>query len=279
MRVAWLTDLHLDHATDSQRDALYAECQASTADGFLITGDIATGPLVCDSLRELGDVCNRPLYFVLGNHDFYNSRMDRVRREVSDLCGIQTNLHYLTDQFSTALSENVGLVGEDGWGDGTEGDYENSTVRLSDFALIEDFAELSPDQWKDHLRALGAESEDRLRPKLQKALERFATVIVATHVPPYREACWYEGHTTDDNWAPFFVCGQMGNLLTEMALEHPARRIVVFCGHTHHPGMVSMTDNLTVVTGGAHYGAPGITGILEIGSAECLWRVNGCQPL
>lgn len=38
-------------------------------------------------------------------------------------------------------------------------------------------------------------------------------VIVATHVPPYRESCWYEGKISDDNWAPFFVCGQVGEVL------------------------------------------------------------------
>ena len=36
------------------------------------------------------------------------------------------------------------------------------------------------------------------------------SVIVLTHVPPFREACWYQGHTTDDHWAPFFVCGEVG---------------------------------------------------------------------
>ncbi|MFM7113065.1 MAG: Eco57I restriction-modification methylase domain-containing protein, partial [Planctomycetota bacterium] len=36
---------------------------------------------------------------------------------------------------------------------------------------------------------------------------------VATHVPPFREACWHEGELSDDQWAPHFTSVVMGDAL------------------------------------------------------------------
>ncbi len=273
MRVAWLTDPHFNHAHAAAWDAFHESLVAVQPDALLITGDISEGEDVVYQLGRLAASFAGAIYFVLGNHDFYQATIALTRRQIVDACGTEPRLTYLTNEFEIPLSQAVGLVGEDGWGDATVGDYENSPVRLADFAHIEDFRHGDAALRKHQLQMLGVDAADRLRPKLEEALQRFATVIVATHVPPFREACWYEGHTTDDLWAPFFVCGKLGELLLEVAAQFPHRRLVVFCGHTHHPGTAQVTDNLTVVTGEAEYGTPRLTGWLDISEDGCHWSL------
>jgi hypothetical protein len=98
-------------------------------------------------------------------------------------------------------------------------------------------------------------------------------VLVATHVPPCREACWYEGKTTDDNWAPFFVCGAVGRILRSASESRPDCQFTVLCGHTHNAGVANITANLIVYTGAADYGRPDIEGLVTI-AAEAIDITN-----
>jgi hypothetical protein len=88
--------------------------------------------------------------------------------------------------------------------------------------------------------------------------------LIATHVPPFCESCWYEGKTTDDNWAPFFVCGSVGRVLQQTSQVRPQSMFTVLCGHTHHEGVATMRDNLVVYTGAAEYGSPEVEGTIDI---------------
>ena len=143
--------------------------------------------------------------------------------------------------------------------------YSASTsVRLHDFELIADFQKAGPNVWQSMLRDLGSESAERLQSKLARLPHDWEQLIVATHVPPYREACWYQGETTDDNWAPFFVCGQVGDVLRDFAKAHPSKQITVLCGHSHHAGTATICENLTVLTGSADYGRPTVQQVLEL---------------
>ena len=60
--------------------------------------------------------------------------------------------------------------------------------------------------------------------------------MVATHLPPLREACWHEGQISDDEWAPHFTCKAIGDVLLEIVPDFPDREVSVYCGHTHSPG-------------------------------------------
>lgn len=271
MRVAWITDPHLNHADLKAWEHFVASLRQESVDAMLITGDISEGPDVAFQLDRLASAFIGPIYFVLGNHDFYQSSVQAARRMAVDLCRKRANLTYLTDSFSVKMAPQVAIVGEDGWGDATVGDFERSPVVLADFQFIADFQPLMPDERKRKLQRFGQEAADRLQPKLVAAFKQAKVVAVATHVPPFREACWYRGRTTDDLWAPFFVCGQIGKVLEDSAAAFPNHEIVVFCGHTHHRGVARLRDNLTVVTGDAMYGKPQITGLLEMSNSSCRW--------
>ncbi len=264
MQLVWITDPHLNHVSADVWDEWIAECQSYNADHFLISGDVSEGDDVTDQLRRLSDALGQPIHFVLGNHDFFKSSIAETRRKVIETARERPPLHYLTDLEPVRLSSKVFLVGEDGWGDATTGDYERSTVRLNDFALIDDFRHSLSSEWKDQLRRLGEQSALRLQQKLAQLPEEAAAVLVVTHVPPFREACWYEGRTTDDNWAPFFVCGEVGKVLRAAAQSRPQCKWTVLCGHTHNEGVARIAKNLTVYTGSADYGHPKVEGCIEV---------------
>ena len=84
-------------------------------------------------------------------------------------------------------------------------------------------------------------------------------------MPPYCEACWYEGRTTDKNWAPFFVCGEVGDALRAFSSDNPDQETTVICGHTHHAGVVQIAENQIVYTGAADYGNPSTEGVVFVG--------------
>jgi Icc protein len=268
VRLVWITDPHLNHVSDYDREAWFQQIASHGPNGVVISGDISEGDGVVLHLAGIADRLSIPIYFVLGNHDFYKSSIRQTRQRVVYACRQQRQLIYLTDSPPIVLGDNCYLVGEDGWGDATEGDYENSYVRLNDFRLIDEFIQSDPIGWKRRLQELGSESATRLKSKLDTLPGDASEVLVVTHVPPFRESCWYEGRTTDDHWAPFFVCGQVGNVLLKAAESNPERRIIVLCGHAHHAGIAEINENLVVHTGAAEYGKPSIEATIELTSSR-----------
>lgn len=238
------------------------------AQGIVITGDISEGDDVVFQLRRMAEALNTPIYFVLGNHDFYRSSFHATRQAVIHACREHPLLHYVTDLSAIEMAPAAYLVGDDGWGDATVGDFDKSTIRLNDFPQIEDFNEAPTTGWKRQLHELGAESAERLKAKLLALPADTKQVLVLTHVPPFREACWYEGKTTDDNWAPFFVCGQLGTTMREFSETRPQCQFRVLCGHTHHAGIAQISPNLIVHTGAAEYGRPNLEGMVSLTTQE-----------
>ena len=273
MRLAWTTDIHLNHVPSLIRERFLGLVAAQDCDGIVISGDIAESADVVRHLQVLADTVTVPVFFVLGNHDFYGSSIGATVQKVIRACRENDRLRYLTDMPAVPLDtfgrqDRTYLVGEDGWGDATEGDFEQSYVRLNDFVQIRDFCESEPTTWKQTLEHLGARSADRLAAKLRAIPEDAQQILVVTHVPPFREACWYEGRTTDDHWAPFFVCGQVGRVLRDISQSRPQCNYSVLCGHTHHSGIARLEPNLTVFTGSACYGKPEIVTILNVTASD-----------
>jgi Icc protein len=272
VRLVWTTDPHLNHVPVQQWERWVTLIASHGADGILISGDISEGDDVVFQLHRIAQSLDVPIYFVLGNHDFYQSSIGATRQSVIHAGRENPQLHYLTDSSAIELADGTYLVGEDGWGDAIEGNYEGSPIRLNDFPLIEDFSSTDPTLWKQQLHDLGAESAERLSAKLNDLPTDARNVLVITHVPPYRDACWYQGKTTDDDWAPFFVCGQVGRALRRASESRPQCQFKVLCGHTHHAGVANIAPNLVVHTGAADYGNPDVEGLVTIAGDAILIR-------
>ncbi|MFO0693901.1 MAG: metallophosphoesterase [Polyangiales bacterium] len=262
--LSWATDVHLDFLEDDERRAFARSVAATGCEGLLLTGDISDHRALARHLVELADAIDAPVWFVLGNHDYYHGSVASGREAVRALARRFTRLVWLHDADVLTLRPDVALVGVDGWGDARLGAPDTTPILLNDFRLIEELAWLSIDARNAALRAFGDESARVLERKLATALEGHARVIVATHVPPFREACWHEGALSGDEWLPFFTCHAVGEVLLRAADAQPSRRIEVYCGHTHSPGIAHLRDNLVVHTGGAEYGRPAVAGRIVI---------------
>ncbi len=264
MRMVWATDIHLNFLAPDERAKFFASIVAQQADGVFVTGDIAEAPTLVALLDEMHQAVQIPVYFVLGNHDYYFSSVRHVRLSLTAWCENQTGVRYLPISGVVRLTPTTVLVGQDGWGDGRYGDYQRSPVRLTDQVLIEDFQGLDRAKTWLKLKALGDREAEEMGNVLREALAVSSQVICLTHVPPFKEACWYEGKIGNDDWLPFFTCKAVGDVLIDVAEQHPQHAISVYCGHTHHEGSVTIRPNLTVITGSAEYGAPRISEVLEI---------------
>ncbi|MEX0643659.1 MAG: metallophosphoesterase [Pirellulales bacterium] len=264
-RVSWLTDVHLNFLRPPEVSAFLQRVAADNPDALLLGGDVAEAPTLVADLERIDEQLARPIYFVLGNHDFYRGSIASVRRQVAALCARRPTLIYLTQQTEPIeLAPGVGLVGHDGWADARVGDYENSEIMLNDYLLIEELAHTSKSRRRELLEAMGDETAAHFRRLLPLALDRFPRVVLLTHVPPMREACWHMGRISDDAWAPHFTCKAAGDSILEIMAGRPDRELTVLCGHTHSPGEVRPQSNVVIHTGHAEYGQPKVQRVLTL---------------
>ena len=152
MRLAWLTDIHLNFVDAIRLDELFASVR-DRADAVAISGDIAESRDVCHYLRTIEEIVQKPIYFVLGNHDFYRGSIPQVRRMVAGLASESEYLKYLTAMQVAELTPTTAIIGHDGWADGRLGDFRRSNVILSDHTLIAEIA-----RWFDGFSARQGQS-------------------------------------------------------------------------------------------------------------------------
>jgi predicted phosphohydrolase len=271
MQIAWATDVHFDAAGEAAFDHFCTQVRRSRAEALLIGGDIATGISTETYLRDMERLIHLPIYFVLGNHDYYGSSIVDVRARMGGL-GVP-GVSWLCQEGIVALSTSTALVGNGGWADATLGDFEHAPL-MTDFFSIEELfkcigVEDLLDGFKDRtrlqakLQALGKESAEQLRPSLERAVGEFEHVVVLTHVPPFREAAWHGGVISPDHWLPNVTCHSIGRVIRQQARAHPEVEFTVLCGHTHGEGRAQIEPNLEVMTRAADYSTPDFT-VLEV---------------
>ena len=269
MRLAWLTDVHLNFIDALTMERFFGSV-AERADAVAISGDIAESHDVYHYLRKIEEIVKKPIFFVLGNHDFYQGSISQVRRLVAEVANESEHLKYLTTMGVEALTPRTAMIGHDGWADGRLGDYENSDVILNDHLLVAELAvcwngvDLDKRRLRPILAALGDEAAQHFESVVEAAASEYPNVIAVTHVPPFREAAWYQGKTSDDNLLPYFASRVVGDVMEKVMQAHPQSNLLVLCGHTHGGGEIKILDNLRVRTGEAEYGRLRINAIVAV---------------
>ncbi len=254
--LAWATDIHLDFVSAREVSALAEELARTGPDGVVLSGDLSSAPTLVEHLEALADQLARPIYFVLGNHDYYGGSIAGVRARMRELTATSRWLRWLPACGVIDLGGGWSLVGHDGWGDARAGDVHGSQVYLNDWRAIGELAGLPRPDRIAALQALGDEAAAHLRATVPVALAQTSRLLVVTHVPPFADACWHEGRRSAPDWLPWFTGVAAGEVLAAELAARPACRALVVCGHTHGSGAVDVLPNLRVLTGGARYGAP-----------------------
>lgn len=258
MRIAWLTDIHLEFLSHGEVDAFFESLLAEDPEAVLVGGDTGTATTFSRFLSGMEERLQRPIYFVLGNHDFYGGSIPEVRRAAAALAARSRWLRWLPDAGVVPLTNRTGLMGHGSWADGRLGSGAGSNVLLNDYLQIRDFLPLGHQERFQKLNELGDEAAVFVEGLLPAAAERFDDLLFLTHVPPFREAAWHEGQASADDWLPHFSCKAVGDALVRVMTAHPGCSMTVLCGHTHGEGEVRLLKNLLVRTAGAEYGRPRI---------------------
>lgn len=263
MKLAWLTDVHLDHAASAERERLVGDVRDAGADAVLLGGDTATAVSLGAQLRMFRDRVGIPVYFVLGNHDCYGSSIAETRELAARLTASNEGLTWLGASDVVRLTERSALIGHDGWGDAGFGNVE-TRVRLNDFLMIKELRLPVRARLLAVLKQLGDEAGTHFRRVGIEAARTYDNIITLTHVPPFRQAAWHEGAESNADWLPFFACRAAGEALLDVMRDHPEKKMTVLCGHTHGGGRYEAAANIEVLTGPAVYGDPRIQRVIEV---------------
>ena len=268
MKLAWLTDIHLNFLKVESRQTYYESILATGCDALIISGDIAEAPSLIDILNEMVGQIKKPIYFIVGNHDYYRGSINDVRKELAELSTANANLFWLSSSGLQQLPNKTILLGQDGWADGRLGDYQNSPVSLNDSRMIDDLFQekmLGRQQLLRKMQALADMDASALKNDLTQAIRHQPQkIIVLTHVPPFKEVSQHMGQVSDDNYLPYFSSKAIGDVLMSVAIENPSIDFLVLCGHTHSDAESQLLTNLVVKAGKAEYYKPAIQEIIVV---------------
>jgi len=279
MRIAWCADLHLNFVPlfDSALEQLVIQANKAEADMLVVCGDISGGGKgLEDALIAMERWSNIPVRFCLGNHDYYGLSFDEahkitrdvVEHSITDSFGKGHLLSWLSDGVIESLSDDTVLIGHDSWYDARAGLLRGRVI-LNDFQHIKDLRPFSayarvPEPLVLKVREIADEAAVYFDTKLPEALGQARKVILATHVPPFPQAAWYNGQQSEPDYLPFYCSVAVGNVLVRHMEANQDKELLVLCGHTHGEGEAQILPNLRVLTAKAKYGHPKLQGVIEV---------------
>lgn len=250
----WYTDTHLDKKTPWAKANFFRHLKKEDPTGIFLTGDISSGAMLTLDLTLLAKSVNCPIYFVLGNHDYWFSSFEETHDKVRKLCQKYTNLVWLTESDVIHLTPDVALIGAEGWYDVRIGDpkYLKPTF---DWMLIKDFRKLS--SWEKRVELFRQKSEESchiLVDKIEKCIEqKCKNIYLLTHVPPWKEATRDEGTFMEKIWLPYNVNLALGKAIEESMEDLKKRQLTVLCGHTHTQRNILVSRNVNCLVGDGNY--------------------------
>lgn len=279
-RFVWITDIHFSALDDEKIQSYCDQILRCQPDGILLTGDISDSSTSDQYLTQLATALKVPIYFVLGNHDFYGSSFDQVQIQMQHLCHHVPHLFWLNASDPLPLTADTGVIGHNAWNDAQGNTFLTTGGLISDYLGVQDLAQsisndvkvrwrvLIANQGKEplqrKLQALGVDIATILRAKLLSALSQYRHVILLTHFPPFTELNLHHGQIWID-WQPHIVCQALGQMIHEVMAQFPDHQLLALCGHVHEIGARWILPNVLALSGGVCVGEPGIQRVLELG--------------
>lgn len=246
----WLTDPHLKPWTRRKLLNLILDDKPKSV---LLTGDISYGPTLLGDLEYLAKKAGRPIHFVLGNHDYHFSSIEKVHEGVRELCRKYKNLIWMTEAGVVPLTDEVCTIGTEGWYDVLIGNPKFIKYTF-DWFLTEDFKVLPTMEARfEAFRKLAQESVDKLIPLLEEAVKEYKTIYLLTHFPPWPEANRDAGTLMEQFWLPYNINLTLGKALEEFMQHHKKRHLIVLAGHTHTDCWIHVSRNIECRVNKASY--------------------------
>ncbi len=217
MRIASYSDIHLEFETP------LPVIDAVEADLLVLSGDITTLPMI-SRLGEMLQNWQKPVLYVLGNHEYYhrNKTMNEVLQGFQEYC--QQTLPNLTILDNQAIEiDGVHFFGGTMWTDFDNGNalqMIEAHQKLNDFRTIHyrEQRRLTPDD----TRALHRHFREALAHWMDAPLTG-PRVVISHHCPAYNPATLYKGSSLQGA----FVARTMEEVILNQGPD------LWFYGHTH----------------------------------------------
>jgi Icc protein len=213
--------------------------------GVFLTGDVShSGFSFLSDLEFLGKRMKCPLYFVEGNHDYWLSSIDVVRRKIEELTAKYPNLIWMPKANVVSLTEEVAVIGASGFYTAEYGNKDFLKFTL-DWMMIRDFRILS--SWEERIvkfQQLATEDNNIITRNLELALEHHNTVFLICHYPPWKEADRHSNFLSEKFWEPYNSNTFLGKELERIMAGRKKKHLTVLCGHTHQPMTIHISRNI-----------------------------------
>lgn len=215
MRINYFSDVHLEFGEQ--------DLPKNDADIVVAAGDIGVFDQGVDWLKAV----DKPVIYVAGNHEFYNSEYNKVLKVLRKRCADSNIIFLEKDQ---VVIHGVRFLGCTLWADlYIEGEDKAEAIgkSLNDFRRIDMKTEAFNQK---HFTALHHESKAWLEAELVKPFEG-KTVVVTHHAPT--EWSWIE---TPNALKKMAYCNDLKPLFHEYEIA------VWFHGHVHNMGDYRIAD-------------------------------------
>lgn len=275
-QLVWITDPHVNFASHFALANFIDTVNRAEPLAVVITGDIAESGNVSDAMFLFDEAMSCPVYFVLGNHDIYDSSVGYMKEQMKKLFGSNGKSKktlwipgYDDNDGVVEVAPGVGLIGHDGWYDGRYSSVHNSKLKMSDFHTVSEMAHCYDyTQLAACLAELAYESAEYTLRTLPVAFEKFNTVFFITHVPAWPENAVYQGKVSDQHWLPYFSNRHLGDSLLKVMSKQPSnKKLIVLQGHSHGYAYHQPLHNIHSYTGFAQYKHPSICGTFGLHNA------------
>jgi Icc protein len=267
-RYSWATDIHLDHlGGDNQKLIRFGESLVKdNPSGVFLTGDLSIANQLIFHLAALERIVQRPVYFVLGNHDYYGAPIEPLRQRMRELTNVSPFLRYMPTMPYYSLTPATAVVGHDCWYDANHGDWQNSSFHMADWTAIHDFLPVNGNRATivSQARLLAHAGVKHIHDGIKAATKYHKNIVVLTHFPPFPQAHIHEGQVGDNSALPWYTNKMLGDVMTDASKSFPGVNFTVLAGHTHGKATYQAAANLRVHVGGAEYGNPQLQGLIDV---------------
>ena len=175
VKIAIVSDLHTEY--ESYPSSTNYSDIGKNADIIVLAGDIGTGTNALPLISRLAK--DKPVVYVLGNHEFYRHNVGQVYKDWHDHAAGIPNLHVLQNE--TADIYGIRFIGATLWTNLAEGrDIGAAKYLMNDYNRIED--------WTPRRSMLEFEiSKNFIQQELKRATQvEQPTVVVTHHLPTFQ---------------------------------------------------------------------------------------------